>query len=109
MDTRVKIGDTFGNWEVIQGPTRSNSKIKQWTCRCTCSREKAVSQYNLIAQRSTNCGCQPKGPMKESTKELLAMLAKDRPAPRPKGSFNQSQETKDKISATKRANKGVSK
>lgn len=104
MTEKVKITDTFGNWTVTAGPTKKFNGKKHWICRCGCGVEKEVAQYSLLEGKSKGCGCtliMP--PVSPVTRAKMVEAAKDRPAPRPKGSFTQSQETRNKISATKRA------
>jgi hypothetical protein len=107
---RVKVGDKFTKWEVIGGPlVKGTSAGKYWSCRCQCGSEKDVQQYHLLHGLSKGCQhCRKPASgrvVTEATKKLLSDLAHQRPAPRPKGSFTQSQETRDKISATKRLRK----
>lgn len=47
----IKIGDHFGEWEVIG--EEKNLKVK---CRCSCGKEKDVSKYSLLNGKSTGCG-----------------------------------------------------
>lgn len=49
----IKIGDVFGQWEVIgQGSKPYYSK-----CRCTCGTIRDVSNRSLCAGDSKSCGC----------------------------------------------------
>lgn len=48
----IKIGDHFGEWEVIG----EKDKKYRVPCRCSCGKEKMVSIYSLKDGRSTNCG-----------------------------------------------------
>lgn len=49
----IKIGDVFGQWEVIgQGSKPYYSK-----CRCTCGTIRDVSNRSLCAGNSKSCGC----------------------------------------------------
>lgn len=103
MTERIQTGNTFGNWTVIAGPTKKYNGKKHWVCRCICGTEKEVAQYNLLEGKSKGCGCvliMP--PVSDETRAKMVLSAKDRPAPRPKG-YTHSEETKNKISATKRA------
>lgn len=48
-----KMGDKFGDWEVIGEIDKSTYKVM---CRCSCGVERAVNIYTLINKTSTNCG-----------------------------------------------------
>lgn len=99
---RVKLGDTFNDWTVLEGAPsiRFKSALRYWPCRCVCGTEREVSQYDLTSGRSKGCSCRKRPSVSEETRALLSALAKDRPAPRPKGSFTHSEDTKKKISAS---------
>jgi len=49
----VNIGDTFGEWLVIDNVEGDDTKVK---CRCTCNRERIVNKYTLVNGTSTSCG-----------------------------------------------------
>lgn len=50
---KIKIGDVFGQWEVIgQGDKPYYSK-----CRCTCGTIRDVSNNSLCTGKSKSCGC----------------------------------------------------
>ena len=48
----IKVGDHFGEWEVIQ----TNDKEIKVLCRCSCGKEKLVNKYTLLRGMSTGCG-----------------------------------------------------
>lgn len=45
--------DKFGKWSVLDRP----QDALKWRCRCDCGVEKLVNKYNLLAGKSTSCGC----------------------------------------------------
>ena len=49
----VSVGDVFGRW-VITCSERNSLKV---ACRCECGAHKSINVYNLIAGKSTSCGC----------------------------------------------------
>lgn len=53
---KIKVGDQFGMWVVIGGPTKVNGTWK-YACRCDCGTERDVSAYDLAKGKSKSCGC----------------------------------------------------
>ena len=53
----IKIGDTIGEWTVIEFTT-----TRKWTCKCSCGTSKLVDKYSLANGVSTNCGHKRKEP-----------------------------------------------
>lgn len=52
----MKIGDVFGKWVVVDGPFHEpHGKRKRWHCICDCGREALVNDYDLRAEKSTQC------------------------------------------------------
>ena len=49
--SEIKVGDKFGEWEVIE-----LKKDYKALCRCSCNKEKEVNIYTLLDGRSTGCG-----------------------------------------------------
>ena len=47
----VNIGDTFGDWTVIEVLDKYKAR-----CRCSCSKVKDINIYTLKNGSSTNCG-----------------------------------------------------
>ena len=53
---RVKIGDVFEKWVVIDGPFyEPHGKRKRWHCLCECFAESLVHDYDLKSGRSVGC------------------------------------------------------
>lgn len=51
---KIKVGDKFEHWEVLEPPTTNNRVL----CLCTlCKNTKLVSTQNLLNQTSKSCGC----------------------------------------------------
>ena len=48
----IKVGDHFGEWEVIQ----ADDKEIKVLCRCSCGKERLVNKYTLLRGTSTGCG-----------------------------------------------------
>lgn len=55
-------GQKFGRWTVLY--RTNNRKILSsayeriyWYCKCVCGKEKEIYHYNLLASRSSSCGC----------------------------------------------------
>ena len=46
-------GEVYGDWTVLK-----YLGDYMWECQCSCGNIKAVSRYDLISGKSTNCGCQ---------------------------------------------------
>lgn len=51
---KLKKGDTFGYWTVIEKCDNSNSK---WMCRCSCGTVKPVDAFAMWYGKSVSCGC----------------------------------------------------
>lgn len=51
---KIKIGEQFGNWIVLETNISKNTNI-YCKCRCKCGVEKLVSNSNLINNKSTGC------------------------------------------------------
>lgn len=51
--SKVKIGDHYGEWEVID----KGDKYGHHKCRCSCGTVKDVSNANLLKGESKSCGC----------------------------------------------------
>jgi len=55
------LGQTFGDWTVIENCGRKNtnspSKPLYWKCKCVCGTERIIPSHNLRCKRTTNCGC----------------------------------------------------
>lgn len=51
--TVLSDGDVFGKW-VVACSKRVGVKV---ACRCECGTDKLVNLYNLIAGKTTSCGC----------------------------------------------------
>lgn len=96
---KITAGDNFNAWQVVeQAPSRHNN-IKHWLCRCVCGNLREVSQYNLVYDRSKNCGCIRV--VSEHTRKLLSEANKGVPK-RPKG-YEHSEEAKAKMKASQLA------
>jgi hypothetical protein len=51
---RIKIGDRFGRWTVID-TMRINSRL--WLCECECGNQKYNPASALLSGKTTSCGC----------------------------------------------------
>jgi len=58
----------YGEWTVIR-KTKTVKGIEYYLCKCSCGTEREINKYNLISNRSTNCGCLRKAHL--SNKKLL--------------------------------------
>jgi len=55
VSTTVKPGTIFGKWTVLgENPNKRHGKV---LCRCRCGIEREVLVQNLLAGRSSSCGC----------------------------------------------------
>lgn len=52
------IGKTYGGYTIIKYHSFNEETNKHYfLCKCMCGTEKIVDAYNLINEKSTNCGC----------------------------------------------------
>lgn len=51
----MKVGDKFGNWEVLS-TTGKPFAGKSW-CKCQCGTTRYVLNQNLSTRKSVSCGC----------------------------------------------------
>lgn len=49
-------GQVFGEWTVIAPATPDKYGRKKWLCRCSCGKERVVSDDNLRSGKSRSCG-----------------------------------------------------
>jgi hypothetical protein len=58
FSTRVKVGDVFGEWEVLERlPELTKSRDSLWLCECSCGTISKVGQKDLYYRKSNSCGC----------------------------------------------------
>lgn len=64
MTSPIKPKQRFGRWTVIAAsePKRYTWKDKDitarvWVCQCDCGTVRSVLAANLLAEKSTSCGC----------------------------------------------------
>lgn len=53
----MQLNDVFGKLTIIEKMPSSESRHKQWLCRCECGNTKIVRQEALLKNRVRSCGC----------------------------------------------------
>jgi hypothetical protein len=54
---KVKVGDKFGENEVIARAENTSKGSARWLVRCSCGTERVVQSGSLMNGSSTSCGC----------------------------------------------------
>ena len=73
---KIKKGDHFGQWEVIEEADRNKKGNKMWRCKCSCGNIGIIPQGNLINYTSTSCGCNRQRTMIEKYGEVSPLKIK---------------------------------
>lgn len=54
----IKIGSTWGSWNVLEERNRTTWGERSYLCRCKCGKEKIVRKFDLYKGKSIQChGC----------------------------------------------------
>lgn len=61
----INIGDTFGEWTVIQ-----DIGDRHFLCRCSCGTERSIHSYDLRKGKSKSCGHSTKGKSANGRKDM---------------------------------------
>ena len=64
---KIRVGDTFGRWTVIDTYQLNSKKERKWLCRCSCGTERYVLERSLLCGESKSCGCLTKENAKKAT------------------------------------------
>lgn len=51
----IQIGDVYGNWTVVDGPTVGSPAHRKWGCRCSCGDYHWVNANSMVRGISTQC------------------------------------------------------
>ncbi len=50
-----EIGDVYGRWKVVDGPTEGYLSLRKWLCECLCGRGHWITAHDLVRQASWRC------------------------------------------------------
>ena len=68
---KIKSGDRFGRWTVLDSYITTEKNERKWLCRCDCGTERHVLERSLRNGGSLSCGCQRKeNAMQTNTPDL---------------------------------------